>query len=56
MSRASDIAAYFAALTAKCCSDHPVYLGTRGLESLRVNGQPMRLEIPHAGDNTAGDF
>jgi hypothetical protein len=40
----------------KMLQHHPVYLGTRGLESLRVNGQPMRLEIPHAGDNTAGDF
>lgn len=55
MSSASDLAAYFAAITAQGCGDHPVYLGTRGLESLRVNGKPMKLEIPHAGDETDGD-
>ena len=39
MSSASDLAEYFAAITAQGCGDHPVYLGTRGLESLRVNGK-----------------
>ena len=55
MSSASDLAAYFADITAQGCGDHPVYLGTRGLDSLRVSGKPMRLEIPHAGDETDGE-
>ena len=55
MSSASDLAEYFAAITAQGCGDHPVYLGTRGLESLRVNWKPMRLEIPHKGDETDGE-
>jgi hypothetical protein len=55
MSSASGLAKYFADITALGCGDHPVYLGTRGLDSLRVSGRPMRLEIPHKGDETDGD-
>ena len=54
MSSASDLAEYFAALAAKGCGEYQAYLGTRGLDYLRPNGRPMRLEIPHKGDETDG--
>lgn len=52
MSSASDLAKYFAAITAQVCGDYPVYLGTRCFEYLRANGKSIRFEIPHKSDET----
>lgn len=55
MSSVADIAEYFKSLVVKGHGGHPVYLGTRLLDYLCVNGGPMMLEIPHKGNETDGE-